>query len=679
MRINEFVITVGLLLIPAQDSPANALQEIKDNFVVKETMRFKPGKYLIRDEDRNGVLQIGADNITVDLQGVELWGGKEDEVDQYFGIGVSLGGHKNVTIRNASVHGYQFNIRVTNASSIQILDSDVSFPRGPVINDNGEIKNIWLSLRDVNAWRRYGAGIWIENSKACRVEKCRGNGAANGLLCVNTVDSKIYHNDFSFNSSWGIGLFESSRNEVFWNQIDFVGRPWAGSVGADAAALVVVHGSNKNWFIGNSFTHSGDGFFLTHPKPSEDNIVAFNDGSYSPHNAFEGTFSKRNYFVKNLANHSHYGFWLGYSSNNVVLENEINDNGNGVAIEHAVGSIIVGNEMLDTRGPAVNLWGGRKGYPSENSVITWNTIRNARPALRLMNSDKVTFKNNKVQNASVPTGMNLESSNIKFSGVEFWNGAVGKRLNELGKQLDKNISLWSKNPRWPTGLFWYKFDRWAPHDFRKDDCFFAQSTDGKLHVWIMQDGWKLSSQQEGFSLKPTENLRHFIVQTAMAEHTVGGLWDRVLEMKTKEGQIVSVPFQLRSISWKVEYFRVPRHVKMRDAAGWNKLFSEKPELSTVQGKLSDRWLNTERWGGRWAFTATTTYKFKPGTYKFVTASDDGVRVFVDDKKIIDDWTHHATRYDTATIDLKGAHTIKVCYCQDGGGSAFSIKWHPIKK
>jgi parallel beta-helix repeat protein len=44
-----------------------------------------------------------------------------------------------------------------------------------------------------------------------------------------------------------------------------------------------MEGSNHNRIIGNTFTHSGDGFFLSKSPTgaaSEENYVAFNDGSY---------------------------------------------------------------------------------------------------------------------------------------------------------------------------------------------------------------------------------------------------------------------------------------------------------------------------------------------------------------------------------------------------------------
>jgi hypothetical protein len=63
----------------------------------------------------------------------------------------------------------------------------------------------------------------------------------------------------------------------------------------------------------------GDGFFLAGMIPAyeyaecDNNLFEDNDGSYSPNNAFEATFSQGNIFRSNLANFSSYGFWLGFS------------------------------------------------------------------------------------------------------------------------------------------------------------------------------------------------------------------------------------------------------------------------------------------------------------------------------------------------------------------------------
>ncbi len=662
----------------------DSIQQIDDNLVIKSSVTFKAGEYRVPDQDGNGVIQIAADNITVDLSGVILWGGEKDKVNTFTGIGISLNGHKNVTIKNGNIHGFKYNIFVKNAEGVKIVGTDTSYPLGPVINDNGEIKDIWLGLRDLGAWRSYGSGMWLEDCKEMLVQGCRGHGGANGLLTVNTTKSKIYSNDFSFNSSWGIGLWASTENEVFWNLIDFVGRPWSGTVGADSAALVVVNKSDKNWFIGNSMTHSGDGFFLTNKSDvgnytdgqCNDNVIAFNDGSYAPANAFEGTFSERNIYARNLANHSGYGFWLGYSSNNVILENQINNNGESVAIECAEGSIIVGNEMKNSRGAAVNLWSNNERRPSRNSLVTNNTITDCGSSLGGKTS-KITFKDNTIKNSSPPKNTDLNSSDLKFSLSEFWDGAVGKRLKVLEKEVKKNITFYSENPRMPNGLMWYKFDRWAPHDFRKDVCAFAKDNTGTVHFWIMRDNLVPDSKQKGFSVEKTNSPYHFTIKGSGDKESVGGIIKRELTLKGAQDTPITVQFEIEEVYWDVKYYTLTLS-DIKDEKAWNKLFSSKPELTVITGSLSDRWKNERPHSGRWAFSATTKYKFEPGTYKFSTVSDDGVRVYVDDKLIINNWTHHHATTDSATITLDGTHTIKVLYFQNGGGSAFIINWSKSK-
>jgi beta-glucosidase len=56
-----------------------------------------------------------------------------------------------------------------------------------------------------------------------------------------------------------------------------------------------------------------------------------------------------------------------------------------------------------------------------------------------------------------------------------------------------------------------------------------------------------------------------------------------------------------------------------------------------------------------------------GDYEAYTNSDDGIRVWIDTKLVIDDWTDHQSTTDTATLHLsKGKHTFKVEYYQGTG-------------
>ena len=62
------------------------------------------------------------------------------------------------------------------------------------------------------------------------------------------------------------------------------------------------------------------------------------------------------------------------------------------------------------------------------------------------------------------------------------------------------------------------------------------------------------------------------------------------------------------------------------------------------------------------FSAVWSGTIKPpstGTYQFVTNSDDGVRLFVDGKKIIDDWNYHGPTYNYGRIRLSRGKQYKI--------------------
>jgi hypothetical protein len=64
------------------------------------------------------------------------------------------------------------------------------------------------------------------------------------------------------------------------------------------------------------------------------------------------------------------------------------------------------------------------------------------------------------------------------------------------------------------------------------------------------------------------------------------------------------------------------------------------------------------------------------TYAFYTITDDGIRVWVNGKLIIENWTHHGDTEDTGTIDLVAGngYSIEIEYFQAGGGSIAQLGW-----
>jgi len=66
---------------------------------------------------------------------------------------------------------------------------------------------------------------------------------------------------------------------------------------------------------------------------------------------------------------------------------------------------------------------------------------------------------------------------------------------------------------------------------------------------------------------------------------------------------------------------------------------------------------------------------KSGSYQFITRSDDGARLWIDDKLIIDDWKPHTEEEKSARISLeKGYHKIKIEYFEATIFASMKLMW-----
>ncbi|MBD2280751.1 PA14 domain-containing protein [Aphanizomenon flos-aquae] len=78
-----------------------------------------------------------------------------------------------------------------------------------------------------------------------------------------------------------------------------------------------------------------------------------------------------------------------------------------------------------------------------------------------------------------------------------------------------------------------------------------------------------------------------------------------------------------------------------------------------------------RWTGLLAPTVT-------GQYTFYTKADDGVRLWVNEKLIIDNWTDHPATENNGSISLEQGklYDIKLEYYEGGGGATIQLLWQP---
>ena len=120
------------------------------------------------------------------------------------------------------------------------------------------------------------------------------------------------------------------------------------------------------------------------------------------------------------------------------------------------------------------------------------------------------------------------------------------------------------------------------------------------------------------------------------------------------------------LGWRGEYFNnnnlVGSPLLIRDDANldfnWG---SGVPATGLPADNFSVRW--------------TRSVTFGAGTYRFSALADDGVRLFVDNVLVINDWVGGGAGEKTADVPLTaGAHAIKVEYFEFAGDALFKLTW-----
>ena len=80
-------------------------------------------------------------------------------------------------------------------------------------------------------------------------------------------------------------------------------------------------------------------------------------------------------------------------------------------------------------------------------------------------------------------------------------------------------------------------------------------------------------------------------------------------------------------------------------------------------------------GDNFSVAWTTTRHFEGGPYRFFARADDGVRVYVDDRLILEDWKIHPATRSYGDVNLgRGNHTVRVEYFEAEGLAAVSVWW-----
>jgi hypothetical protein len=117
--------------------------------------------------------------------------------------------------------------------------------------------------------------------------------------------------------------------------------------------------------------------------------------------------------------------------------------------------------------------------------------------------------------------------------------------------------------------------------------------------------------------------------------------------------------------WQAEYFANP------DLSGEPLLIQTHQELDFNWGfGAPDSRMPPDDFSIRW----TTQQSFEAGRYTFTAYSDDGVRLYVDGRRVINSW-RPMRGYSSISLNLEaGEHTIVLEYFERGGVALVRLNW-----
>lgn len=383
-------------------APPACIRPSHAGFQVQGQVKICPGRYIIADRAERGVIIAASSNTQIDLSGVTLQSG-DTASSQFVGIGVASQGVSNVTVTGGVIQGYRYGVRLEGGRGHRIRDVDVSGSRAQRLLSTPELYNEgdWLDIFRPDTFEQYGGGVYVKNAEEVTITGIRARGAQNGIGLSGVRRSYVADNDVTGNSGWGIHLWRSAHNTVVRNNASRNVRCEGTTYrrGCDSAALLLREQSDSNTIADNDLTQSGDGFFLSGQRPlvrpSVGNLVLRNDATGAYHNAFESTFSWGNLFADNHADSASFGFWLGYSSGNVVRGNTIvGSRTAGIAIEHGSDNALSANVIIGGR---TGIWlfaPGADGEPSRGYHVDDNVLANLDRGIILERTTQARLRGN---------------------------------------------------------------------------------------------------------------------------------------------------------------------------------------------------------------------------------------------------------------------------------------------
>lgn len=690
------------ILLGQPQSPLPELLVSGDDTVVSSSCSLRiPQGAIIEDKNGNGVIHIKGDQLTVRFVSGSMLRGAPAQTagNELRGVGISIRGN-GIRLEDFAVSGFRVAVHATDSQDLSIARGRLTgnFRQRLRSNTQREDPRDWLRPHhnDQAQWlTHYGAALALQNCTRATVEKVRVRQGQNGIVLMNCNQCRLFDNDASFLSGWGLALWRSSENIICRNAFDFCIRGYSHghyNRGQDSAGILMFEQCCKNSIIQNSVTHGGDGLFAFAGEAAlskaerlgcNQNLIQGNDFSFAAAHGLELTFSFDNRIIGNrFEQNAICGIWGGYSQRTLIRDNVFVANGDmgyglergAINIEHGRQNIIAHNRFEKNR-CAVHLWSDQdpqlatkpwvkhNARGSTENIVASNVFNSDTLALHLRSCEKTVAYDNTFNGveqvlesdaASKPTEKPQSELTTKVPGKSEWPGTarpVGARKAWRGRH---NILV----------------SPWGPWDRTTPALNLVWFGAGKHIVEL----WGLRGDPE-IKLEAADSLVTSFEPgpRIMRRYNIGATQQGVFPYTmnvTDAGWKEVHHGVIQNLEWDITVFKSPCDPR-QDLAKWRAAAASGLSAKTAALKLaygmdgpSDLYLSNEITNAEFpkdgfGTVARTTATFPAGTWILKVQSDDGVRLKVNGQPLIENWTHHGPTWNRAELRLEKPKKIEL--------------------
>ncbi len=607
-----------------------------------------------------------------------------------YGAGIYLDSCPNATVRQCRATGNQNGLLMTRCNDGLFYNNDFSFNSGIGIGLYRSSRNRVMHNRlDWNI-RGYSHGFYQ-----------RGQDSA-ALLCYEQSSNNL----FAFNSAThsGDGFFL-----------------WAGQTTMDTGD----GGCNDNLIFGNNFSYAAtNGVEVTFSRNRiQGNLIQ--ECTYG----IWGGYSYETTIFGNLINRCRTGVAIEHGQRDTILLNLFESDSIGVAL------------WARDQQPEDWGYAQKRDVRSREHLIDRNAFVRCSIPLQIASSQEVSINGeNLFSGFETLIETPKPNKNLKFLRNDLYGStqqiesvwkhpdlSAFRKLNfnhpeeqPLNPYKPLMLQQWEVNEpdslpegmntalpsNIPVGRQYILVNEWGPYDFRRPFAYINSSLEnpagGRVYTLRLlgpPGEWKLVEKHGAFSLDKTSGTLPGYLNVATSSNTEEDIYI-VFEYrgqqpfvdafgrKVEAGQPYRFTFDryFKRINWRVQHFNLgdaqwealQKHTA--DSVSLSEKLSLQPSAEKDASDLYFAWWGSPAEGvqaDRFATVATASTTLPAGRYRIKLTSDDGARLFVDHRCVVDRWNIHEPTADEVEVELGGQHVFRVEHFDAGGFSTLDFQISPI--